>query len=90
MLSLLFKCFYAVISLHLEVGIIIIGMVVGGVAGREYKWVDVVGLAKMSIPIIEVAVMAIKEEYMLIELARSTGSTEETHCLHPDIPVHIS
>ena len=44
----------------------------------------------MYVPIIEVAVMAVKEEDLGIHLARSTGPTEETHCLHPSIPVHIS
>ena len=41
-------------------------------------------------PIIEVAVMAAKEEVMGVDLASSTGPTEDTHCLHPDIPAHIS
>ena len=50
----------------------------------------VMGLEKMCGPIIEVAVMAVKEEDLWIELAGSTGPTEETHCLHSAIPVHIS
>ena len=44
MLSLPFKIFYAVISLQLEVGPILIWLVVGGVAYLEDKWGDVVGL----------------------------------------------
>ena len=40
--------------------------------------------------IIEVDVMAAKEEDPWIEIASSTGPTEETHCLHPAIPVHIT
>ena len=43
MLFLLFKICYSVISLQLEVGPIIIGLVVGGVAGLEDKWGDVLG-----------------------------------------------
>ena len=42
MLSLPFRFFYAVISLQLEVGPIIIWLVIGGVACLEYKWGDVV------------------------------------------------
>ena len=60
MLSLRFQFFYAVISIQLEVGPIIIGLVVGGVAGLEDKWGDVVGSEKMCGPIIEVAVMDVK------------------------------
>ena len=40
--------------------------------------------------IIEVAFMAVKEEDLGGDLASSTGPTEETHCLHPVTPVHIS
>ena len=49
-----------------------------------------VGSEKMCGPFIGVAVMAIKEEDLGVELASSTGSTEDTHSLHPDIHVHIS
>ena len=90
MLSLPFHFCYVVISLQLEFGHIIIWLVVGGVSGLEDKWVDVVGSKKMCGPIIEVAVMAVKEEDLWIDLASSKGPTEETNCLHPDIPVHIS
>ena len=41
-------------------------------------------------PIIEVAVMAVKEENLGVDHASSTGPTEQTHCLHPAIRVHIS
>ena len=44
----------------------------------------------MCEPIIEVVVMAVKEEDLGVHLARSTGATEETHCLHPAISIHIS
>ena len=47
------------------------------------------GLEKMCVPIIEVAVMAVKEEDLGVDLASSTGPTEDNNCLHPDIPVHI-
>ena len=60
MLYLPFQFCYAVISLQLEVGLIIIWLVVDGVAGLEDKWGDVVGSEKMCGPIIEVAIMAIK------------------------------
>ena len=89
-LSLPFQFFYAIISLQLEVGTIIIWLAVGVVAGLEDKWGDVVGLEKMCVPIIEVDDMAVKEDEMLIELASSTGPTEDTCCLHPAINVHIS
>ena len=42
-LSLPLNFFYAVIYIQLEVGPIIIGLVVGGVAGLEDKWGDMVG-----------------------------------------------
>ena len=61
----------------------------GGVACLEDTWGDVVGSQNMCGPIIAVAVMAVKEEDLGVHLARSTGPTEETHCLHPSIPVHI-
>ena len=48
------------------------------------------GSEKTCGPIIEVAVVAIKEEEICIELASCTGPTEETHFVHPVIPVHIS
>ena len=60
-LSLPYHFCYAIISLQLEVGPIIIWMVVGGVASLEDKWGDVVGSDNMYGPIILVAVMAIKE-----------------------------
>ena len=44
----------------IKVGPIIIGVVVGGVAGLEDKWGDVVGSEKMCGPIIEVAAMSVK------------------------------
>ena len=90
MMSLPFHSFYAVISLQLEVGPIIIWLVVGGVTGLQDKRGDVAGLQNMCGPIIEVAVMAVKEEDLGVHLASFTGPTEETHCLHPDIPVYIS
>ena len=90
MLSLSFHFCYAVISLQLEFGPIIIWLVVGGVACLEDKWGDVVVLQKMCGPIIKVAVMDVKEEDLGVDLASSTGPTEETHCLHTAIPVHIS
>ena len=89
MLSLPFQLWYAVISLQLEVGPIIIGLVIGGVAVLEDKWGYVLGSDNMCGLIIRVDVMAVKEEDVCIELSISTGSTEETHCLHPAIPVHI-
>ena len=69
MLSLKFKFCYDVISIQIEVGLIIIGLVVGGVSGLEDKWVDVVGPEKICGPIIEVDVMSVKEEDLWIELA---------------------
>ena len=90
MLYLSFQFWYAIISLQLEVGAIIIGLVVGGVVGLEDKWGYVVVSDKMCGPIIKVAVMDLKEEDLWIELASSTGTTDETHCLHPSIPIHIS
>ena len=90
MMSLTFNFCYAVISLQLEVGTIIIWLVVGGVACLEDKWGDVVGLQNMCGPIIEVAVMAVKEEDVWVDLARPTVPTKEPCCLHPAIPVHIS
>ena len=79
MLSLPFRFCYAVISLQLEVGPIIIWLVIGGEPCLEDKWGDVVGSQNMCGPIIEVAVMAVKEEDLGVHLARSTGPTEETH-----------
>ena len=90
MLYMTFNFCYAVISLQLQVGPIIIWLVVGGVACLEDKWGDMVGSEKMCVPIIEVAVMDAKEEDLGVYLASSTGPTEETHCIHPSIPVHIS
>ena len=90
MLYIPFHFFYAVISLRLQVGTVIIGLVVDGVACLEDKCGDVVGSEKMCGPFIEVVVMAVKEVELVVELSRSTGPTEETHCLHPAIPIHIS
>ena len=90
MLSLPFHFFYAVISLQLQVGLVIIWMVVDGVVYLEDKWGDVVGLEKICGPLVEVAVMAVKEEDLGVELAISTGPIEDTHCLHPAIHIHIS
>ena len=89
MLSLPFRFFYAVISLQLEVGPIIIWLVIGGVTCLQDKWGYVVGLKNMCGPIIEVAAMAVKEEDLGVHLARFTGARKETHCLHPAIPIHI-
>ena len=44
----------------------------------------------MCFPIIELAVVAVKGEDLGVDLDISTGPTEDTHCLHPAIPVHIS
>ena len=60
MMSLSFQSCYAVISLQLEVGPIIIFLVVGIVAGLEDKWGDLLGSEKMCGPIIEVADMSVK------------------------------
>ena len=49
-----------------------------------------VGSEKMCGPFIEVAVMAVKEEGLGIQLAKFTCPTEDTYCLHPAIPIHIS
>ena len=89
MLYLPFRFCYAVISLQLEVGPIIIWLVIGGVTCLQDKWGDVVGSQNMCGPITEVAVMAVKEEDLGVHLARSEGPTEETPCLHPAIPVHM-
>ena len=89
MLSMTFHFFYAVISLQLEVGPIIIWLVVGGVACIEDKWGDVVGSQNIFGPIIKVVVMDVKEEDLGVDLASSTGPTEETSCLHPAIHFHI-
>ena len=89
-LYLQFHLCYAVISLQLEVGPIIIWLVIGGVTCLQDKWGYVVGLQNMCGTIIEVAVMAVKEEELGVHLARSTVATEETHCLHQAIPIHIS
>ena len=89
MLSLPFHSFYAVISLQLQFGPVIIWLIVGGVACLEDKWGYVVGSEKMFGVIIEVAVMDVKEENLGVELAISICPTEETHCLHPSIPFCI-
>ena len=62
----------------------------GGVACLEDKWGDGLGLENMCSPIIKVAVMAVKEEDLGVNLASSTCPTEETHCLHTAISVYIS
>ena len=90
MLCLPFHFFYAIISLHLEVGTIIIWLVVGGFTGLEDKWGDVLELDNMCGPIIKVSVMDVKEDDLWIKLPSYTGPTEETHCLHPAIHVHLS
>ena len=90
MLPLTFHFYHDLISLQLEVGTVIIWLVIGGVACLEDEWVDLVVLEKMCATFIGVAVVAVKEEVLGVELASSTGPTEDTHCLHPDIPVHIS
>ena len=59
-LSLSFHFCYVVIYLQLEVGLIIICLVVGGVACIEDKWGDVVVSEKMCGHIIKVAVIAVK------------------------------
>ena len=89
MLSLPFHFFYAVISLQIQVGPVIICLVVGVVACLEDKLGDVVGSYKMCGRFTKVTVMDVKEEYLGVELSISTGPTEDTHCLHPEIPVHI-
>ena len=61
-----------------------------GFTGLEDKWVDVVVSENMCGPIIEVDVVNVKEEDLWIQLASSTCPTEENHCLHLAIPVHIS
>ena len=71
MLSLPFHFCYGVISLQLEV------------ACLEDKWGDVVGLQNMCGPITEVAVMAVKEEDLGIDLASSTG-TQPSLSIYPD------
>ena len=90
MLSLPFHSCYAVISLQHAVWPIIIWLVIGGVACLEDKWGDVVGSEKMCGPITKVAVMAVKEEDLGVDLASSTVPTEETYLLHPATPVLIS
>ena len=90
MLCLPFHFFYAVISLQHEVGIIIIWLVVGGFTGLEDKWGDVVVSENMCVPIIKVDFIDIKVEDMWIHFDSSTGPTEDTYCLHPSIPIHIS
>ena len=78
MLSLPFHFCYVVIYLPLHAGPVIIWLVVGGVACLEDKWGDVVVSEKMCGPFIEVAVMAVKEECLGVELASSTGNTKDT------------
>ena len=85
-----FQFCYAVISLLLQVGPVIICLVFVGVACLENKWGYLVVSEKMCGPIIEVAFIAIKEEDLWVDLAIYTGLTEETHCLHLSIPVQIS
>ena len=83
MLSLPFHFCYAVISLQLQDGPVIIWMVVGEFACLEDKWGYAVVSEKMCGPITKVAVMAVKEEDMGVDIDSSTGPTEETYCLHP-------
>ena len=90
MLSLPFRFCYALISIQLEVGPIIIWLVIGGFTCLQDKWGDVVGLQNICGPITEVAVTAVKEEDLGVHLARSTGARRDTHCLHLAIPIHIS
>ena len=68
MLSMPFYFCYAVISIQLQVGPVIICRVAGGVACLEDKWGDVVGSEKMCGPFIGVAVMSIKEEDLGVSL----------------------
>ena len=89
MMSLTFNFCYAVISLQLEVGTIIIFLVFGGISGLDDKWVDVVIAKKMCGPFIKLSVTAVKEEDLWIQISSSTDTTEDTCCLHPFIPVHI-
>ena len=89
MQSLTFHFCYSIISLQIDVETIIIWLVVGGVAVIEDKLGDVVVLEKMCVPIIDLAVMAFKEEDLWINLYIFTFPTEETDCLYPDIPAHI-
>ena len=65
-------------------------MVFGGVSVLVDKLGDVVGSENMCGPIIEMAVMDIKEEDLWIDLDISTGPNYKTHCLHPATPAHIS
>ena len=90
MLSLPFRFCDAVISLQHAVGPIIIWLVIGGVTCLQDKWGDVEGSQNMCGPIIEVAVMDVNEEDLGVHLSRSTSARKETHCLYPDIPIHIS
>ena len=89
MISLPFHFCYATISLQLDVGPIIILLVVGGFAGLDNKWGDVVVSENMCGPIIKVNFMSVKEEDLQIELVSSIGPTKKTCCLYPAIPVHI-
>ena len=75
MMSLPFQFFYSVLSLHLQVGTVIIWLVVGGVACLENKWGYVMVSENICGPIIEVDVMAVKEEDQWVDLASSTGPT---------------
>ena len=90
MLSMPFHFFYAVISIQIQVGPVIICLVIIGVTCLEDKWRDVVGSEKICGPFIGVAIMAIKEEDLGCKLASYIVPTEETCFLHPDILVHIS
>ena len=75
MMSLPFNFCYSVISLQLQVGPIIICLVVDGVACPGDKWGYVVILENMCGPIIEVAVMALKDEDMGVDLDIYTSPT---------------
>ena len=90
MLSLPFHFCYAIISLQIQVGPVIICLFVGEATCLEDKWGDLLGSEKTCGPIIELDVMAFKEEDLGVDLVFSKGPTKETHFLHPDIPSHIS
>ena len=62
MLSLLCHFCYAIISLQIQDGPVIIWMLVGRFACLRDKWGDVVVSEKMCGTFIEVAFMAVKEE----------------------------
>ena len=79
----------AIDPLQLEVWPIIIWLVISRVTSLEDEGFDVVGAEYMNGPVVKMAVMAIIEEDLWIELVFSKGSLEMHHCLHPTTPVHI-